>query len=32
LTIAGYLKRAPSASYEIGKKIANVLQKAGVPS
>jgi adenylate cyclase len=32
LTISGYLRRAPSASYEIGKKIAHVLQQAGVPS
>jgi adenylate cyclase len=32
LTISRYLRRAPSASYEIGKKVAHVLRKAGVPS
>jgi adenylate cyclase len=32
LTIAGYLRRAPSAAFDIGREIADVLGKAGVPS
>jgi tetratricopeptide (TPR) repeat protein len=32
LTVSKYLGRTPSASYKIGKKVANVLQKAGVPA
>jgi TolB-like protein len=31
LTVSGYLKRMPSASFSIGKKVADILQKAGVP-
>jgi class 3 adenylate cyclase/tetratricopeptide (TPR) repeat protein len=32
LTIARYLKRTPSAPYQIGKEIAGALKDAGVPS
>ena len=32
LTIDGYLKRTPSASYNIGKEIARVLRQVGIPS
>jgi adenylate cyclase len=31
LTVAGYLRRAPSASFAIGKTVADILRKAGVP-
>ena len=31
LTIGGYLKRAPSASYAIGRTVADILKQAGVP-
>ena len=31
LTVQGYLDRAPSASFAIGKKIARILREAGVP-
>lgn len=31
LTVSGYLKRAPSASFAIGKTVAGILHKAGVP-
>jgi TolB-like protein len=32
LTVDRYLKRAPSASYNIGQEIASVLREAGVPT
>ena len=31
LTVEGYLKRAPSAAFAIGKTVAEILRKAGVP-
>jgi tetratricopeptide (TPR) repeat protein len=31
LTVEGYLKRTPSASFAIGRTIAEILRKAGVP-
>jgi tetratricopeptide (TPR) repeat protein len=31
LTVEGYLKRAPSAAFAIGKTIAGILREAGVP-
>ena len=31
LTVSGYLRRTPSASFKVGRMIADILKKAGVP-